>query len=81
MRNFNSSTPVALSTCTYRSHHTNLFQSGVLMQRWKQQAREYRQKQLLDLNKPKHNGRLFVPEIARGITTEDMGDPRVCELP
>ena len=47
------------------------------MQRWKGQAREYRQKQLLDLGKPKHNSRLYVPDIARGVTTEDMGDPKV----
>jgi len=49
----------------------------VLVQRWKGQAREYRQKQLLDLEKPKHNGRLYVPDIARGVKTEDIGDPRV----
>ncbi len=48
-----------------------------LMQRWKGQAREYRQKQLLDLEKPKHNGRLYVPNIARGVKTEDVGDTRV----
>ena len=47
------------------------------MQRWKGQAREYRQKQLLDLEKPKHNGRLYVPDIARGVKTEDIGDPSV----
>lgn len=45
------------------------------IQRWKGQAREYRQKQLLDLEKPKHNGRLYVPDIARGVKTEDIGDP------
>ena len=49
----------------------------MLVQRWKGQAREYRQKQLLDLEKPKHNGRLYVPDIARGVKTEDIGDSRV----
>ena len=49
----------------------------VVLQRWKRQAREYRQKQLLSLEKPKHSGRLHVPAIARGVTREDVGDPQV----
>ena len=47
------------------------------MQRWRGQAREYRQKQLLSLDKPKNHGRLHVPDIARGVPAEDRGDPQV----
>lgn len=47
------------------------------MQRWRGQAREYRQKQLLDMEKPKHSGRLFVPDHAIGVDTDDVGDPKV----
>ena len=45
-----------------------------MLQRWRGQAREYRQKQLLSLEKPKHNARLHVPAIARGVATEDAGN-------
>jgi len=48
-----------------------------VIQRWKGQAREYRQKQLLDMDKAKHNARLYVPNIARGVKSEDIGDPQV----
>lgn len=54
-----------------------LHATGVVLQRWKRQAREYRQKQLLSLDKPKHSGRLHVPDIARGVAMEDIGDPQV----
>ena len=57
-------------------------QAWVLMlQRWRKQAREYRQKQLLKLDKPKHNGRLYIPDIERGISAEDAGDPEVASFP
>lgn len=49
-----------------------------MLQRWRGQAREYRQKQLLSLDKPKHSGRLYVPDIGRGIIAEDASsDPQV----
>ena len=51
-----------------------------MSQRWRGQAREYRQKQLLSLDKPKNHGRLHVPDIARGVTAEDKGDAQVLTL-
>ena len=56
------------------------------MQRWRGQAREYRQKQLLNLEKDKNTSRLYVPHIARGVSAEDKGneDPLVyllCQIP
>lgn len=52
----------------------------VCVQRWRRQAREYRQKQLLTLDKVKHSSRLYVPDIVRDVTLEDKGneDPLVC---
>ena len=49
------------------------------MQRWRGQGREYRQKQLLSLDKDKNLSRLYVPNIARGVSQEDKGneDPLV----
>ncbi|KAL3153372.1 hypothetical protein ABBQ38_011712 [Trebouxia sp. C0009 RCD-2024] len=46
------------------------------IQRWRGQAREYRQKQLLSMDKPKNHGRLHVPDIGRGVMAEDRGDPQ-----
>ena len=47
------------------------------VQRWKQQAGEWRQRQLLKLNKPRVVRRLYIPSIARGLLADDPGDPKV----
>ncbi|KAL3162479.1 hypothetical protein ABBQ32_010140 [Trebouxia sp. C0010 RCD-2024] len=44
------------------------------IQRWRGQAREYRQKQLLSLDKDKNASRLHVPVIERSVTKEDKGN-------
>ena len=44
------------------------------LQRWRGQAREYRQKQLLSMEKAKNTSRLYVPHIARGVSAEDKGN-------
>eukprot|EP00891_Asterochloris_glomerata_P005063 jgi/Astpho2/5063/fgenesh1_pm.00071_%23_10_t len=46
------------------------------VQRWKQQAGEWRQRQLLKLNKPRVVRRLYIPSIARGLLADDPGDPK-----
>ena len=47
------------------------------VQRWKQQAGEWRQRQLLKLDKPRVVRRLYIPSIARGLLADDPGDPKV----
>ena len=49
------------------------------VQRWKQQAGEWRQRQLLKLDKPRVVRRLYIPSIARGLLADDPGDPKVRE--
>ncbi|KAK9865095.1 hypothetical protein WJX84_006038 [Apatococcus fuscideae] len=50
------------------------------MQRWRKQAGEHRRAQPLDMAKAKHNSRLYVPNNALGVASDDTGDPSTMEF-
>ena len=67
----------ALSLCLPHAAATVHVEAVLALQRWRGQAKEWRQKQLLKLEKAKHAGRLHVPDHAIGVETDDVGDPKV----